>query len=128
MIADTRAELAAYLEAAAVPGVAQVWTYIPDDVAALPAVVVDMVDADPAPELGAAGFDVACSLFVIGRRIGDADASAELDDTADAVLAALFARSSPHRVTGWRGRPLQVAGVDVPAYVISTERTALTTC
>jgi len=128
MIADIRSELAAYLDGAGVASVAHVWTYLPDDVAALPAVVVDLPDGDAAPELGGTGFDVSCSLFVIGRRLGDEAASDELDEVTDAVLAALFASSSPHRVLGWRGRPLNVAGIDVPAYIINTERTALTPC
>lgn len=127
MIADVRTDLAAFLEGGAIAGVEQVWPYLPDDVAALPCVVVDLVDGDLAPELGAIGFDVSVPLFVIGRRYGDADASTELDEVADRVLSAV--RASPDwRVRSWRGRPLQVAGIDVPAYIITLEGVALTDC
>lgn len=125
MIADTRATVAAV--ATGVPDVAEVWDYVPDDVAALPCVVVTGPGGDPAAgDLAGVGYDASVEVVVLGRRYGDADASAQLDRTADAVIDAYLA--SPLTLRRWRFEVVDVAGVDVPAYRLFVTVTTLTPC
>jgi hypothetical protein len=126
MIADTRAAVAAV--AAGVAEVAEVFDYVPDDVAALPCVVVTGPAGDPsAGDLAGIAYDVDVEVLVIGRRYGDADASAQLDRTTDDVIDAYVAASDV-RLRRWRSEVVDVAGVDVPAYRLYVSLTTLSPC
>jgi hypothetical protein len=102
--------------------------FLPDDVAELPCIVVSpptLRESNDAAVIMELGFDV----FVLGRRIGDDDSQAELDDYADKVITILGGTRGrdSFAVTGATPQLVTVAGNDVPGYSLAVE-TSVVTC
>lgn len=63
----------------------EVWTHLPDDVNALPCIVV----AQPTGIVDAQLYSLVVPVLVVARRIADAESQKELDDVTDRVLSSL---------------------------------------
>jgi hypothetical protein len=114
-----------------------VWSYIPDDPAELPCLVVGLPQLGPESETV---FDARCDVYVIGRRTQNGEAELELVALADDVLDALGGARGYNTGTdvdaGQVGvlavdtvQPtrLEIGGKQYPAYSL-TVATSLTDC
>jgi hypothetical protein len=107
-----------------------VYGFLPDDVAHLPCHVVGR------PLLRESGTAAVLTLelgvTLLGRRISDQDAQAELDALADELVKALGGTRSREvngmhlRMTALDPGTATVAGVDIPAYVATVDTETLT--
>jgi len=107
-----------------------VYGYLPDDVAHLPCHVVGR------PLLRESGSAAVLTLelgvTLLGRRISDQDAQAELDALGDELVKALGGTRSRDvnrihlRMTALDPGTATVAGVDIPAYVATVDTETLT--
>lgn len=109
MIREIRASLAKGLAGLNVT----VWTFLPDDLNEIPCVVVRQPTMQPDVQLYAATVPV----IVVGRRLNDEDAQIELDDLADAVVAAI--RGPDVAVTTIEPGTVTVAELIHPAYSVT---------
>ena len=108
-----------------------VFRYLPDDVAHLPCHVVGRVGLRPAgtPAVGV----LELTVNLVGRRISDDDAQAELDALADELIAALggtrqvVVDGGALWATGVDPGTVVVAGQEFPAY-LATVNTETLTC
>lgn len=133
MLAELRAATTARLQAAGVTvidtdGAAQpveIWPHVPEDVTALPCLVVGYPESSPARET--AVFDRTLTVYVLGRRVDAGDPEGELVVLTDSTFAALGGSNgvkqdgqhlTPTNVTH---RTVSVAGVDHDAYLIGIE-------
>lgn len=111
-----------------------VYGYLPDDVAHLPCIAVGRPTAGESstPAVMTMSLDVT----LLGRRISDEDAQAELDALADELFDALGCTGNvkiggdvPRLITCSAFRPasVTVAGLDYPAYLF-TVNADIATC
>lgn len=104
-----------------------VYGRVPDDVNALPCMVVGYPSASPAAE--SAVFDRSVTVYVIARRVDADDAEGELITLADEAFVALGGTrgvrsldGSLHlSVEGIAHRVVQIAGLDHDAYLLTVE-------
>lgn len=128
MIAEFRASVAEHLEATtSLPTHYE----IPDDVAALPCIVVGRVGIGPGA--AAAVLDLDLDVFVLGRAQTAGGRDEELDLAADEVLTALGGSRTVNTADGTNlmvvsmaGRTAEAAGKSYPAYVLTVETSAIT--
>ena len=103
--------------------------FIPDDLTALPCVVIGGITLADGAEQGT--FDLSMPLFVCGRRVGDDDSQNELAEFVDHVVVILGGTKGRHAhdhhfaVTRADPQVVTVAGQDVPAYSLTVETTVL---
>lgn len=109
MIREIRAGLAKALAGLDVP----VWTFLPDDLNEIPCVVVRQPTMQADVQLYAATVPV----IVVGRRLNDEDAQAELDDLADAVVGGL--RGPDVAISTIEPGTVTVAELVHPAYSVT---------
>lgn len=137
MLTDSRAALSATIRALQLKvgeDLVDVWDRIPDDVNALPCIVVGYPSARSGLQ-DAVVFDGTTNVYAIARRVDAGDSEGELTVLTDALWTGLGgtrgARSSDglHHlvVDSVTHRVVQVAGVDHDAYVVAVE-TPLATC
>lgn len=137
MLTGMRSAIVALLEASftSPPRASQVDVYgrVPDDVNALPCMVVGYPSATPAAE--AAVFDRAATVYVIARRPDVDDAEGELvaltDEAFDVLGGTRGVRSLDGlihlSVEGVAHRVVQIAGLDHDAYLLTIE-SPIATC
>lgn len=130
MLAEFRAAVTDLLVAAFPDGA--IHRSVPEDVAELPCHVVGMPSATPSVE-AATVFDLATTVYVIGRRVGTSDEQDELVTLADATYAALGGtkgtKAGAFRISAesLNSRVVSVGGADYGAYTIPTAA-AYSTC
>ena len=110
MIAQLRAMLVKELSTLEWP----VHQYKPDDINEVPCFVVDR----PTVEVDVQLYTVRCSVIVIGRRINDDDAQAELDNVTEQAMLAI--RGPEINVSTVDPIIAMVAELTHPAYRIDT--------
>ena len=105
-------------------GLWEVYDFPPQDVSAVPCIVLGLVNAVPSDAAGV--FDRTLEVYVIGRQVSD-DAHDELDKLADQVILALggtqnIRLGSEHvMVNEVRAALVTVASSQFPAYVVTVE-------
>lgn len=106
-----------------------VYLYAPDDVAHLPCHVVGRPSARESGRPGILTLEL--SVTLLGRRISDDDAQAELDALADELLKVLGGSRATHiggrylRCVTVDPATTNVAGLDIPAYVATVDTEAV---
>lgn len=108
------------------------YSRIPDDVAALPAVVVGRPSLGPGDETVIS--DLSLDVWAIGRRVDAGDPEGELDGLADEILDAFGGtRAVRHSASGFvlevvdvTGRTVDVGGLTHPAYTLTVETSTVT--
>jgi hypothetical protein len=126
MIVEFRRAVYDALGATSVP----VYQWLPDDPAQLPCSVVGRPAVRESMTPAVATLELSVNL--LGRRIADADAQAELDALADELLKALGGTRNRDvnglhlRCTGLDPGTVLVAGQEIPAYLATVNTEAIT--
>lgn len=126
MIVEARAAVAHHLDGS--PW--EVHAFLPDDIGALPCIAVLRPHLSPGEQRLT---NAAVTVLIVGRRVGNDDAQAELDQVTDTVIArfgglnhAVYLESDLiHRLalTDVAPRTVTVSGTDYDAYALTLDAT-----
>jgi len=130
MLTETRTALSTAVEALALTTgtgePVEIWDRLPDDVNALPCVVVGLPRATPSIEAGVV-FNCSTIVYAIGRRVDADDPEGELTTLADALFDGLggtrgMRAGGDHFVIETIApQIIAVAGIDHDAYLLTVD-------